>query len=48
MNSVDDIDLIEETPAAAEAVEPASDDILNHAAAAAVEAADLPEDDEDE
>ncbi|TIT74175.1 MAG: ATPase, partial [Mesorhizobium sp.] len=40
MNSVHDIELTEETPAAAEATETASDNILDHAAAAAVEAVD--------
>ncbi|TGQ92012.1 ATPase, partial [Mesorhizobium sp. M1C.F.Ca.ET.204.01.1.1] len=48
MNSVDDIDLIEETPAAAEASESASEDVLDHAAAAAVEAADPSDDDEED
>ena len=48
MNSVDDIDLIEEAPAAAEAIESASDNLLDRAAAAAVESADPSEDNEDE
>src|SRR5690242_9114261 len=48
MNSVDDIDLIEETPAAAEATESASENLIDHAAAAAVESADPSEDDEED
>ena len=48
MNSAHDIEVTEETPAPAEALESASETLLDHAAAAAVEAADLSDDDEDE
>lgn len=47
MNSDHDIEVTEETTAATEAIESVSDGILDHAAAAAVEAADLSDDDEE-
>ncbi|TIN71687.1 MAG: ATPase, partial [Mesorhizobium sp.] len=47
MNSDHEIEVTEETPVPAGALESASETILDHAAAAAIEAADLSDDDED-
>ena len=47
MNSDHDIEVTEETSAAAEALESASETVLDHAGATAVDAADHSDDEED-